>query len=118
MTGPDAAGSARLARERATVTAMILMYCRDRHGTGGELCAECAALRDYAMARLDCCVYGDAKPACKKCPRHCYRKSMRERMQAVMRHAGPRMIWEHPVMAVRHALDSLRRAVEKPPANP
>jgi hypothetical protein len=106
--------TARLAREKRTVETMIAMYCRDHHGAHGELCAECAALREYAMARLDRCVYGIGKPACAHCPIHCYRKSMREGMRGVMRHSGPRMIREHPVMAIRHLLDSLR----KPPATP
>lgn len=95
---------------------MIAMYCRDHHGNVEELCAECAALCDYAMERLDQCVYGLGKPACKHCPVHCYRKSMREDMRAVMRYAGPRMIWEHPLMAFRHFIDSRRKVPEKPPA--
>lgn len=27
---------------------------------------------------------------------------MRQRMQEVMRYAGPRMLWHHPVAAIRH----------------
>jgi hypothetical protein len=30
---------------------------------------------------------------------------MREHVRVVMRTAGPRMIWRHPVLAVRHVLD-------------
>ena len=114
MTQEKANTSPRLAREKRVVRTMIAMYCRDHHGTQGELCPACAALQDYAMERLDRCVYGARKPACKDCPKHCYRKSSKEQMQTVMRHAGPRMIREHPVMALRHMLDSLR----KPPATP
>jgi hypothetical protein len=65
---------------------MIAMYCRDHHGEVGVLCAACTALHGYAMERLDQCMYGLGKPACNNCPTHCYRKSMREGMQAVMRH--------------------------------
>jgi hypothetical protein len=106
----------RIRREKRTVGKMIAMYCRDHHGNVGELCPECAALLDYAMARLDGCAYGEEKPACGHCPSHCYRKSLKEKMQHVMRHAGPRMVWEHPIMAVRHLIDSRRKAPEKPPA--
>ena len=107
--------SPRLRREKRTVAKMIAMYCRDHHGEVGRLCAECTALHDYAMERLDRCVYGLGKPVCNHCPIHCYRKSMREGMRAVMRHSGPRMMWEHPVMAVRHLMDSRRKAPDKPP---
>ena len=118
MPQPNNSTSPRIRREKKTVAKMIAMYCRDHHGNVGELCAECAALRDYAMARLDQCVYGAEKPACKHCPNHCYRKSLKEQMRHVMRHAGPRMIWEHPVMALRHLIDSRRKAPGKPPATP
>jgi predicted amidophosphoribosyltransferase len=97
---------------------MIAMYCRDHHGAQADLCGECAALREYAAARLDKCVYGAAKPVCNRCPIHCYRKSMREQMRAVMRYSGPRMILAHPVMALRHVLDARRKAPDKPPATP
>ncbi len=108
----------RIRREKRTVAKMIAMYCRDHHGNVGELCPQCAALHDYAMERLDRCVYGVGKPACKNCPKHCYRKNLKEQMQAVMRHGGPRMVWEHPIMAVRHLIDSRRRALKKPPTTP
>ncbi|MDR2525428.1 MAG: nitrous oxide-stimulated promoter family protein, partial [Oscillospiraceae bacterium] len=32
----------------------------------------------------------------------CYRADMREKIRAVMRYAGPRMLLHHPVMAIRH----------------
>jgi hypothetical protein len=28
----------------------------------------------------------------------------------VMRHAGPRMLWKHPVMSLRHWVDGFRKA--------
>ncbi len=118
MQQPNNHDSPRLTRERRTVEMMVAMYCRDHHGNVGKLCAECAALRDYAMTRLDRCVYGPGKPVCNHCPVHCYRQTMRDGMRAVMRHAGPRMIWEHPIMAFRHFMDARRRVSGKPPATP
>ena len=72
------------------------------------LCPECAALLDYALRRLDSCRFGDGKPSCRKCPVHCYRADMRERIRTVMRWAGPRMIFRHPIAATRHLLRELR----------
>jgi hypothetical protein len=34
---------------------------------------------------------------------------MREKVRAVMRYSGPRMAGKHPVLAVRHLLDGLRK---------
>ena len=72
------------------------------------LCPECAALLDYAHRRLDSCRFGNDKPSCRKCPVHCYRADMRERIRTVMRWAGPRMIFRHPMAATRHLLRELR----------
>ena len=43
----------------------------------------------------------------KKCPVHCYRPEMREQIRKVMLWAGPRMIWYHPVDAIRHLIREL-----------
>jgi len=99
----------RIDRESRTVLTMIRMHCRAAHHPSGAgraaLCAECASLNDYAQLRLRTCRFGIRKPTCDTCPVHCYQKDKRERIRVVMRFAGPRMIFGHPVMAVRHLLE-------------
>jgi hypothetical protein len=97
-----------LARELATIRAMVGIYCRDLHATDASLCPDCTDLMRYAMRRLDRCVFGDEKPTCARCAVHCYNETMRERVRVVMRHAGPRMMWRHPLLAIAHALDKRR----------
>jgi len=92
---------------------MVVMYCRHHHG-GAELCDDCSDLADYADRKLDRCPYGGEKPACANCPIHCYRPEPRERMREVMRFAGPRMLWRHPYLAIRHLLDERKKAPELP----
>jgi hypothetical protein len=99
---------ARIAREKRTVGAMIRLYCRANHGTSGELCEDCRGLSDYAMRRLECCRFGAEKPTCADCPVHCYKPAMRERVQMVMRFAGPRMLFRHPYLALMHLWDGRR----------
>jgi hypothetical protein len=106
---------ARRARELKTLETMIGMYCRRHHG-GGPLCGECAALGDYARRRLERCVFGDAKPTCANCVVHCYKAEMRERVREMMRWAGPRMLFRHPVLGILHLLDGRRPAVRLPDA--
>ncbi|HPW55436.1 MAG TPA: nitrous oxide-stimulated promoter family protein [Thermoanaerobaculaceae bacterium] len=98
----------RLERERRTVAAMIRLYCRAKHGSR-KLCTDCHALGEYASGRLGRCPFGEGKPTCADCPIHCYAPAMRERIREVMRWAGPRMLWRHPVLAVRHLLDGRRQ---------
>ena len=100
---PDAA---RRTREVRIITTMLRMYCQSHHAPDHtRLCAECLALHNYARRRLERCVFGDAKPTCANCTVHCYKATMREHIRQVMRWAGPRMLWRHPVLAVRHMLD-------------
>lgn len=108
----------RLARELATIRAMVGIYCRDHHGmraaARGSLCPECKGLMDYATRRLDRCVFGDDKPTCANCKVHCYSATMRERVRIVMRYAGPRMLWRHPVLAIAHLVDGRHEAPALP----
>jgi hypothetical protein len=98
----------RIRREARTVEAMVRLYCRAQHESSGALCAECTGLLDYAHARLEKCPFGEDKTTCLKCPVHCYRADMREKVRAVMRYAGPRMLYQHPILAILHLLDGLR----------
>jgi len=91
-------------REKNTVSKMIRIYCRFKHGTRNALCPDCKQLEDYAHKRLEHCRFGEEKPACEKCPVHCYKPEYREKIKEVMRFAGPRMVFFHPVEAVRHLL--------------
>jgi hypothetical protein len=45
---------------------------------------------------------------------HCYKPDMREKVRAVMRYAGPRMLRRHPVLSVLHLIDSLRKTPDRP----
>jgi hypothetical protein len=101
---------ARLERERRTVAAMIGIWCDGKHGSDAALCPECADLEAYTRLRLEKCPYGPAKPTCANCPIHCYRPQRREQIRGVMAFAGPRILWRHPVLAVRHMLDGRREA--------
>lgn len=105
----DLAG-VRLSRERRMMAAMVRIYCRDLHSTREGLCEACRRFMDYADLRLERCRFGEDKPTCAKCPVHCYQRDRRELARVIMRYAGPRMMWEHPVMSLRHWLDGYRKA--------
>ena len=99
-------GAGRIAEEQQIIRQMIQLYCRKKEGNE-TLCDSCRELLEYATQRLDRCRYGAAKPTCRKCSIHCYRPDMRVRIQAVMRWAGPRMLFHHPLAAVKHLLREL-----------
>jgi hypothetical protein len=95
-------------QEARTIEAMIGLFCREQHG-GAILCDECRQLLDYARLRLEKCPFQEGKTTCGKCPVHCYRPAMRERVREVMRYAGPRMLRRHPLLALRHLIQGLRK---------
>lgn len=101
-------------QEKATVGSMIEIYCHGIHKTKrGALCEECRALRDYAALRTEKCPFMETKTFCSACKVHCYSKEMQEKIRQVMRYAGPRMLFVHPVLALRHmkvTIEQKRRA--------
>ncbi len=97
--------AAKREREKEVVSLMISLYCCKKHGCK-TLCPECAALDDYARSRSDRCPFMESKTFCSNCRVHCYQKDMREKIREVMRFSGPRMIFYHPVMAIRHVAES------------
>ncbi len=98
-----------MAREHKTVKAMIRLFCTGNHGTHDGLCPSCRELREYATARLDKCPFREKKTTCAKCRVHCYKPLMRERIRQVMRYAGPRMSYRHPLLAFFHFVDGMKK---------
>ncbi len=88
--------------EKKVVSRMIAIYCRSKHGSVKKLCPACDALEQYALQRLERCPFGEEKPTCAACTIHCYKSSMRMKIKEVMRFAGPRMLYLHPVDTIRH----------------
>lgn len=94
--------------EKGTVGLMIHLYCKKHHIYKGKLCSECEELREYALARLSNCRYGNNKPTCRRCKTHCYDPIMKEKIIKVMRFSGPQMIFFHPVHAFYYIIRKIR----------
>ncbi len=105
----EAQVEAKRDRERTVVSQMIEVYCHGNHGTPrGQLCDECADLTKYADLRISRCPFMATKTFCSQCKVHCYAPAQRQAIKEVMRYAGPRMLLRHPVMTVRHGVDTMR----------
>jgi hypothetical protein len=94
----------KIDREKEVVSRMIALYSKKKLGMT-DLSDEYKALEVYAHKRLDMCKFGDNKPNCKRCPIHCYKPEMREKIRTIMRWAGPRMMIYDPIAAIRHLLN-------------
>lgn len=97
----------KIAYEKQTIERMLLVYCRLKHNRKGKspLCENCKSLKEYAHARLTNCMFGEEKPACRKCPVHCYKPDMKKEIKEVMQYAGPRMLFFYPKDFVIHFVE-------------
>ena len=96
-------------KEKKLIPVMIKKYCHGKHGTRGEgLCEDCRALTEYALFRLEKCPFKVNKKFCSFCKIHCYKPDMREKIKDVMKWAGPRMIFTHPVFAMGHVFQMIK----------
>ncbi len=92
----------RIQLETKTIYSMIKIYCRDHHQQESDLCDQCNKLYLYAKERTLKCPLKEGKTSCNLCEIHCYQPEKREEIKMVMRYAGPRMLWRHPILAIYH----------------
>ena len=93
--------------EKKIVSEMIALYCSRNHNMKqGKMCEKCDKLNRYARTRSDNCPFMETKSFCSNCRVHCYKPDMRQMIRTVMRFSGPRMAFYHPVMAIRHLIES------------
>lgn len=103
----------RREREKRTISNMVALYCADHHDdadrteraySGEAVCPECRAIDEYCVTRTERCRSMAVKTNCEECGNHCYAPAQREAIRHIMRYAGPRMIFHHPIAAIRHLL--------------
>ena len=83
-------------KEKEVVSLMIDIYCKKHNDINKE------ELKKYALARTDRCPRMAEKTFCSKCPIQCYSKEYREQIRKVMKYSGPRLIFVHPILVIKH----------------
>lgn len=105
--------TARIQRERSTIEAMVKIFCAGHNHSKiqctSDLCNECSSILGYALQRIDFCPHKTEKPSCANCTVHCYRGEWADKIKQLMRYAGPKMIFKHPILAFFHIWDSKTR---------
>lgn len=96
----------KIEKEKKVSFLMIDLYCKKKHKTKDKLCDECQELKEYVSLRLEKCPFGENKTFCSNCKIHCYQKDMRNKIREVMRFSGPRMIFHHPILAIKHLVQT------------
>lgn len=97
----------RIENEKYIVDEMIKLYCHKKHHSKkNDLCLECQNLVSYCHYRLSLCHFKENKTFCSNCKIHCYIKENREKIKKVMSFSGPRMLIYHPIIAMKHVIET------------
>jgi len=103
-------GQRKLRRDLKVLAKFIALCCRHRHrdvekpavelkthdvraiyGRPLVLCEACRKLLAHAFVKRTHCPL-EPKPACKKCPTHCYAAKYRQQIREVMKYSGRRLV--------------------------
>lgn len=90
--------------EIQTIYQMIEIYCKgQKHQRfSNTLCPTCLELFEYAKFRINNCPKIESKTFCSNCSSPCYKPEKKENIRKVMKYAGPRMLFHHPILAIKH----------------
>jgi len=97
-----------LKNEKKTVKVMIQIYCSANHKQENRLCENCQSLFEYAESRIDKCKFKSQNLVCSECKVHCFRPEKREKIKEIMRYSGQKVIWKHPVLAIRYLINKIK----------
>ncbi|KZL92740.1 nitrous oxide-stimulated promoter family protein [Clostridium magnum] len=89
--------------EKEIFDKITIIYCKGNNHSVIP-CSRCKEIMNYAHLRINSCTFGDDKKFCSKCTVHCFKPDMRENVKKIMRYSGPRIIFYHPIMAMKHLL--------------
>ena len=111
-----------LRRDLKILLKFIEVYCRHRHadrdkavatlkthdvsdlaGHAVSLCADCTKLLAHAFTKRSTCPL-EPRPACKRCPTHCYHPAYRRQIREVMKYSGRRLVMSGRVDYLLHLL--------------
>lgn len=91
--------------EKKVIDLMIDVYTKKHDDIDGQ------DLKDYASLKISKCPRMSEKSFCSTCKIHCYQKEYRENIRKVMRYSGPRMIFYHPILAIKHMLNTIKSKI-------
>ncbi|MBR3840899.1 MAG: nitrous oxide-stimulated promoter family protein [Erysipelotrichales bacterium] len=95
----------KIEKERRIVGEMIALYYKNNYHQTIDDNEEAKELINYVNHRLSVCPFKDKKKFCSHCSVHCYEESKRELIKKVMRYSGPRLLFTHPLLVIKHVIE-------------
>lgn len=100
--------SEKIEQEISVIEKMMEIFCHGHKHTKQGLCKECSEMLTYAKGQINRCPHMKDKTFCSTCKTHCYKPEMREKIRIVMRYSGPRLIMYHPILTIKHGINTLK----------
>lgn len=91
-----------ISRKKSIVSLMINLYCKKHHNASNPPCNSCNDLIVYSHKKIKNCPIIKANTSCANCNIKCYNQAMQDKIKKVMRYSGPRMIFYHPIVTLKH----------------
>lgn len=97
-------------REKKVMSRMVEIYCKGNrhHSNKKELCPSCKEMLAYSNMRTEKCPVMETKTFCNRCTIQCYKPAVKAEVSKVMRYAGPRMLFHHPIILIQHAISDMK----------
>ncbi len=86
--------------EISVISKMIDIFYKNHQGDYSLL--EINDLKNYCINRVTSCPLIESKTFCSSCKIHCYDDKHRNLIKKVMKFSGPRMIFYHPLLTIKH----------------
>lgn len=95
-------------KEKEHIRKTFGVYCKANHNSDGDkLCPKCNALLTTVFTKISRCPYGISKPVCEKCETPCFGEVATNKFREIMSASQKKMLLSHPIMTVKHKLQSL-----------
>ena len=95
-------------KEKENIRKTFGVYCHSHHNTDSDkLCPKCNALLTTVFTKMSRCPYGISKPICDRCETPCFGENATKEFLNVMQSSQKKMLLSHPIMTVKHKLQSL-----------
>ncbi|MDY0234818.1 MAG: nitrous oxide-stimulated promoter family protein [Gudongella sp.] len=94
----------KIKKEISILTTMIDIFYKNKNHREQYTTTEIEELKNYCKSRILNCPVILEKTFCSSCKIHCYDEKHRAFIKKVMKYSGPKMIFFHPILLIKHLL--------------
>ena len=92
----------RIEHEISVINTMIDVFYKNKKHKKEYTIIEIEELKNYCASKIHNCPVMVKKTFCSSCEIHCYDSNHRAFIKKIMRYSGPRMLFYHPILLIKH----------------